>query len=215
MPKPPPPGKCIHCLKDSNNLTWDHVIPRGWYPDNTQNNVEKWSVPSCEPCNKEYGKIEEEMLTKAINQKHGKNDIDRKKRSDKRNKILKNLLHGNNIPKEGCYPGFEGTNANNSFNDIALLIDSDHLYKIAKKIVKGIIYINKNIFIQEPYSIKFEVFSEEDTVELHTLLDKHGTVHEIPPGVYIKKAIADDTMSSIFYIELWGKLKMYAFVEKN
>ena len=62
MAKRPPAGKCVHCLKYSDNLTWDHVFPQAWYPDTTPPNIEKWKIPSCPRCNREYGKLEEDLL---------------------------------------------------------------------------------------------------------------------------------------------------------
>jgi hypothetical protein len=55
------PGKCFHCGKDVPERTWDHIFPQGWYPDNSPENVEKWKMPSCRPCNAEYGRIEDEL----------------------------------------------------------------------------------------------------------------------------------------------------------
>jgi hypothetical protein len=44
-------GKCVHCLQDPVELTWDHVLPVSWYPTTTPPNLEKWQIPSCWPCN--------------------------------------------------------------------------------------------------------------------------------------------------------------------
>jgi len=42
--------------------TWDHVFPRSWYPDNTPKDLEKWQVPACQPCNANYGKLENQLM---------------------------------------------------------------------------------------------------------------------------------------------------------
>src|SRR5215470_6563811 len=62
MPRRPPPGPCVHCLQHFNELTWDHVIPRAWYPDDTPENLERWKIPSCGKCNREYGELEQDLL---------------------------------------------------------------------------------------------------------------------------------------------------------
>ena len=103
MSKRPAPGRCVHCLKQFDTLTWDHVLPDSWYPDGVYN-FEKWEVPACERCNKELGKVEESLLTKlglcldpqelrslgipdrvlhSLNPLYGKNERDRTHRQKK------------------------------------------------------------------------------------------------------------------------------------
>ncbi len=235
MAKSPPPGKCIHCLKHFETLTWDHIIPVAWYPTTTQPNLEKWKIPSCTACNKAYGEIEEELLIKlglcldpkeekskgivqkalrALNQKYAKNERDKKMRSAKRTKILRDALFGDNIPKNGRYPGFDKPIGKDSTKKMAILVNHDHIQKIAEKIVKGITYLEKGEFIESPCSIEFIASSDEHAEHIYELLKKHGTIIERPPGIYINKAVAvDDNMSSIFYIEIWGRWKIFAFTE--
>ncbi len=64
MAKKPDPGRCVHCLQFHDELTWDHVFPESWYPDTTPEDLEKWKIPACLPCNKDYGRIEEDLLIK-------------------------------------------------------------------------------------------------------------------------------------------------------
>ena len=64
MPRERPmPGRCVHCLKLFDELTWDHVLPESWYPE-VVDEIEKWQIPACEVCNTELGKIEENLLVK-------------------------------------------------------------------------------------------------------------------------------------------------------
>lgn len=58
------PGRCVHCLKEVEERNSDHVFPESWYPDSTPPNLERWHVPSCIPCNADYGKLEQELLIK-------------------------------------------------------------------------------------------------------------------------------------------------------
>ena len=58
------PCKCVHCLRYCDSPTSDHVFPKSWYPDTTPQNMEKWQIPSCENCNTEYSKIENESKYK-------------------------------------------------------------------------------------------------------------------------------------------------------
>ena len=52
---------CIHCIARKAD-TVDHLIPRAWYPETTPPNFEKWNFPFCEPCNRQYSKLENRLL---------------------------------------------------------------------------------------------------------------------------------------------------------
>ena len=60
--RPKGDGRCIHCRTPLTNPTKDHVFPSSWYPDSTPANVQRWTAPSCKPCNKKFGVMEEDLL---------------------------------------------------------------------------------------------------------------------------------------------------------
>jgi hypothetical protein len=63
--KAPEPGKCVHCLKYFDQLTWDHVLPESYYLPG-DNNQKAWKkvlvVPSCNSCNNKLSRIENDLL---------------------------------------------------------------------------------------------------------------------------------------------------------
>jgi hypothetical protein len=109
------PGKCVHCLKDVEERNSDHVFPESWYPDSTPPNLEKWQIPSCIPCNTDYGKLEQGFLLKvglcldpfdlasasivqkslrSLNPAAGRDARDAQHRQAKRHKIIAEALQG-------------------------------------------------------------------------------------------------------------------------
>lgn len=231
MSKAPPPERCVHCLNDFTELTWDHVFPESWYPETTSEKHEKWKIPSCNVCNRQYGKIEELLINlglcldpnddnsrgivqkalRALNPQYGKNARDRRIRFEKKMKILNSAFWGENIPKEGRYPKFDkplGTEE----EEMAVVISKDQLKKLAEKMVKGITYLELNRYIEKPYSIDISVLHDADGEDIQALLVKYGSISEIQPGIKIKKAFASDSLSSVFHIEIWRQLSLYAFV---
>ena len=64
MAKHFPPGRCVHCLQHVEKPTSDHVFPKSWYPESTPDNLEKWQIPSCSRCNREFGRLEERLFIK-------------------------------------------------------------------------------------------------------------------------------------------------------
>jgi hypothetical protein len=121
MAKRPPPGKCVHCLKDPVERDWDHVFPESWYPDSSPKNQHKWQVPSCVPCNSALGKIEGDFLRRvglclnphspassdialkalrAHTPAAGKNERDRNARAALRKRVLDEALKAAAFPEE-------------------------------------------------------------------------------------------------------------------
>jgi hypothetical protein len=170
----PKPGRCVHCLKIFDDLTWDHVFPEAWYPSTTKPNQYKWQVPSCKNCNKEYGVLENDLLTRlsiclepsdsacagifdkgmrALDPKYARNEKDRKFRQAKREKIQRELWVGEAIPQKYLYPGFGLYTQLPTQEQGAVPISSDSVKKLAEKIVRGIFYIEDKIFIEPPYRI--------------------------------------------------------------
>jgi hypothetical protein len=230
----PKPGKCVHCLKTFEYLTWDHVFPEAWYPDTTKPNQYKWQVPSCEDCNKRYGALENDLLTRisfcleyddpacagiagkgmrAIDPTHAKNEKDKKFRQAKRERILRELWVGKEIPQKHFYPNF-GLYADIPIQDqVAVPISADSVNQLAEKIVRGIFYIEDHLFIEPPYSIESFVLSEKDAQPAMEAAKKFGSVYAREPGITVYRAVSpEDQVSSLFTVEIWERFKVYATV---
>ncbi len=59
-------GKCVHCLRVGDEVTYDHGFPSSWYPDSTPSTVQRWTAPSCRKCNHELGRLEKDMLVRIV-----------------------------------------------------------------------------------------------------------------------------------------------------
>jgi hypothetical protein len=168
----PKPGYCVHCGLYFKALTWDHVFPKSWYPDTSPLDVEKWQIPSCKQCNKDYGKLEEELLIKiglcldpsdyrssgiadkvlrALNPSFAHSNKDRRVREGKRRKILREAMQGDQIPFQGLFPNFDRADPGWTEPPIAVLLKADDIRKFTTKIVKGITFIEDGYIINEPY----------------------------------------------------------------
>jgi len=228
--------RCVHCLKYTNELTWDHIPPESWYPDTTPDHIEKWKVPSCHKCNKEYGRIEEELLLKiglcinprdhrsagiafkalrALKGVHGKNEKDARIREAKKRKILKESMYGEKIPINSIYPGFESKGGPRD-EPVGVLIPVNHLTRIAQKIVKGIVYIVDKKYIEPPYKIKFYPYNKINVeIILTEIYPGPWDIFDRPPGFAVLRAVAKEDMTSgIYLIDIWGQLYCQAIVSK-
>jgi hypothetical protein len=232
--KPPPIGKCVHCLMDNVPRNWDHVFPESWYPDTTPDNTAKWIIPSCYKCNKEYGEIEQDLMIRlaccidpkiaeasgiyskalrSVNASAAKNPKDSAHRKAKRRKLLAKFLHGAEIPQEGIYPGFGERWGREKEAQIALLIPALSVRRVCEKIIRGIYYIADGKLIEPPYRVDFYALPEEGAGEINDLLEKFGKEYERGPGILVKRTVAsEDGISGFASIQIWGSLKMYASV---
>lgn len=234
--KPPPIGKCVHCLTDNVLRNWDHVFPKSWYPNSTPENISKWVIPTCYECNTEYGKLEEDLLVRlaccidpqiaessgiyqkvlrSMDSAYAKNPKDAQRRIDRRNKILNELKHGDEIPEEVTYPGLGERWGRGKDSQVALTIPANSIRKLCEKVVRGIFFIEDGKFIEPPYCIEFYALADEGSKEIKYILEQYGKEHTRGPGLLIKRAVArEDNISGLLSIQIWGSLKMFASVRE-
>ncbi len=234
MARKPGSGKCVHCLKETSKRNWDHVFPRSWYPDTTPNNIDKWKIPSCKPCNDKYGRLEEELghllsfvidprrkeargiykrMVRAYQPKYAKNDKDRRMREKKQAKLLTMIVRGDKIPTKGIYPGLEERWNRPPSERIAFKIPEKFIARIAEKIVRGITYIESGKFIGPDYEIQHYVVKPSDAIEYEQSLAKYGQILTRGPGLKLHRAVtAEDELSSINKITIWGEFIIYVSV---
>ncbi len=234
MSKKAGPGKCVHCLKDVEERNWDHVFPASWYPNSTPPNLEKWQIPSCIPCNSNYGKLESDFLTKvglcldpddpasrsivqtalrSVRPSAARNPRDAQHRLNRGRKILSETLQGEEIPDHGIFPGLHNRFTEPGEEPVALLLPVDSFQLITEKIVRGIFYIEEQRVIESPNKIDFFVLAGEDAAFWEQVLEKFGTVYAREPGIVVRRAVApEDGISSLFAITFWQQFKTYASV---
>ena len=235
--KPPPIGKCVHCLLDNLPRNWDHVFPESWYPDTTPDNTSKWIMPSCYKCNKEYGSLEQELMRllaccidpriseisgiypkvlRSIDARVAKNPKDARIREANKEKLVKKILHGAEIPQEGIYPGLGERWGRDKNAQVALTIPTASIRRLCEKIIRGIYYIEDKKFIEPPYTIDFYALPDDGAEEINELLDKYGKDYKRGPGILVKRAVAhEDGISGFASILIWGSLKMFASITND
>lgn len=237
MAKRPPPGKCVHCLKETDRLNWDHVFPAGWYPESTPEDIYKWQIPSCINCNNEYGVLEKDLMirlglclepddeacigiaekaSRSIDPTKAKNKKDKAAREAKRKQILRQTLQGDSIPDESVYPNFESRYAIPDSERKAITISKKSIEKLGEKIVRGILYIENHQFIGESYEVSSYTLTDTGAASIVELVQRFGKEHSKGPGIVVLKATApEDNTSSIFAITIWGRFKLYLIVQSK
>lgn len=233
--------RCVFCLKYFNEenpddrRTDEHIFPKSWYPDSTPDNIEKWQVFSCHSCNEEYSKIEDNLFSRlglciphnqaktsgipekalrSLTPRYAKNKRDRKLRMAKREKILKEIEMMKSQPDEGYLPNFEGKPGKQ--NQTRLAIRADYLEKLAEKLIRGMTFRIDSILIEEDYQIDFSLLRDDNSGFFMQKIRSFGETFYREPGIVVGRAVPHgDPKSSLYYIEIWGQLKIYGTVTKK
>ncbi|WP_392535430.1 HNH endonuclease [Nostoc sp. C117] len=234
MAKQPKSGRCVHCLQNVEDLTRDHIFPFAWYPDNTPENLQRWTIPSCKQCNEEYGRLEEDLLLRlgicidsedakssgitdkvlrSIDPDYANDRREKRIRERKREKIKKEIVRWEAIPTIGFHPNFR-VQSNVYYREYpSIPISVDKLERLCHKIVRGITYFVDQTFIENNFEIQF--FTVDDKAA-QPILEKYQQYLETydRPGIKVVRAMISDNPDAGFYaIEIWGRLKMYAVVK--
>lgn len=213
-------------------LTWDHVFPKAWYPPTTPPNLEKWKVPACLKCNREYGVLEEDLFVafglcldpnepdtsalvekalRSIDPDAGRDGKDKKKRARRRQRVLSQLMAPEQIPSHAVLPNFERPAGGETGG---IFVKARYLQRLCEKLVRGISYLEDDLLIREPYRIQFFVVRDQEAEPIVALCQKYGTLYAREPGIEIYRAVApEDGISSAHAITIWKRLKMYAVVD--
>lgn len=232
----PKPGKCVHCLRYCEILSWDHVFPEAWYPNTTPPNIEKWKIPSCTRCNNDYGALENDLMVRfgflldpnepssmgivdkairAIDPNAGKSGKDKKARAKKQREILGLALSGRDIPHESLHPQFGLHEGQLLESALAIRMPKGSINRLAEKIVRGILYLEEGVFVGEDYEISTYVLTDEAAAPIVATIQRFGTVHAKEPGIVVWRAtVPEDQTSSLFAIEIWNRAKLYSAVER-
>jgi hypothetical protein len=238
MPLPPKPGRCVHCLRFHEKLTWDHVFPAAWYPDTTPEGMERWKIPSCQTCNSAHGESENTLMSlvglcldpgssqgagigakawRSMDPSSGKNPRDAASRAKKQRTLLAQMreLAERGVPRESIFPGF-GPDAWPGEPCSAIPVPKRAIDRLVEKIVRGITYVEDGNFIEDSHIIEPQYMHEDSASFLREQFKKSGKRFERKPGLVIDRCVApEDGVSSIYRIEIWGRLCVYAFVTQR
>lgn len=232
MARNPGPGICVHCGRHVLSRNWDHVFPKAWYPITTPTDLAKWKIPSCLPCNKRHGENEEDLLrricltldgntapaagvperaSRAWQPAMARDGRDREARIAVRQRLIESLTTA--APEgQGVLPNF-GAHDSNGSSAIVIRIHPDSLKMLARKIVRGLTYINDNVILSPDESIPVFFCEDKPFLDLLRKVRRSGEVFTCGPGIVVSRSTADDSPAvSIWHIEVFSRLKMWAVV---
>lgn len=153
---------------------------------------------------------------RVINPALAKNATDMKHREAARKKILGQLLAGPAIPQHAVLPWFEGKKDAPCAQQVGILVPKEALLRLSEKLVRSIFHIRFGEYIDDRHAITTHFMHDADAAEWVQLVERFGTEEHCGPGVRIGLAVAvDDPKVGMAKIELWGRVRIYAAVQKR
>ena len=227
-------GRCVHCLREIEEVEGDHLPPEAWYPKSTPANFPKPQIPSCRECNGRYGKIEDDFLTRlalcldphsssaeglperalrAINPSKARSERDRGHRQARRSKLRRQTFVASEFPRSAFLPDLEIPAGAEGPTPLVVGIPAASIEAIGEKFARGITFLLQGLYIDTTHTIRTLVLSENQSAEIKRVVRSAGVELPCGPGFQLRKTVAqDDPVSGLFEIVLWNRLPIYATV---
>ena len=227
---------CIYCLNTIERPTRDHVFAKGWYPDNSSSDYQRWTVPACAACNNRFSKIEQDVLShlilcvdpkhlqtkgpyektlRAMNPGAAQSADDATCRQRMRDRILKDTFDLEEFSKIGVLPSFSANWDRGSRTGV--LVSAKALEQLARKWIRGLHYLTLERTIESDDVI--QVFHPPQHEAQSVLADYLPRMVPLSQGqtIQVKQATAsDETGALTFYaIEVWCQFKVYGAVDET
>lgn len=227
--------RCVHCGEALAKETADHVFPKSWYPDTTDPEVQRWTVPSCDRCNNKLGALEKAVFSRLAlcvdPRKQEAAGIAAKVRRSmgigveglaakeaEHRRALKLKIIGATTPYKAGSETLPGLGPHMGFPEDELHqigIPAGPLIEVAKKIVRGCEYVLTGRIVDEPYDVEiyFVLAHEVPDQLLQALGSPNATQTHLGPGFSVTRVAAHDEPNSVIYkIVLWDTLVIYASI---
>ena len=84
--------------------------------------------------------------------------------------------------------------------------------RISEKIVRGITFLEEELFVEPPHAIEFCPFDDEAAEVFRKRIDQFGKEYARAPGIVVVKADGEEDMSALYEIEFFEQYKTRASV---
>lgn len=224
-------GRCVHCLQEVDAITEDHLFPRSWYPTTTPQNLEKWKFPACSPCNRAYGKLEEELrlllaacvdprsdaaagiwakALDSINPDKARSPADALKRKSARRRFLRRVREADPSMTNSSLPEIYSDRPKGG---LALVVPAKETHRFIEKLIRGTIYLTELRYIEDGQEITVSLLKPEHGEPIVRLVKEFGELYDRGPGIRIRKAVAQDAKTnSLFVFDIWDQFRFHGSV---
>lgn len=232
MTRPRRIGRCVHCLKDEQELTDDHIFPVSWYPENAPLDVERWKAPSCLSCNAALGKMERDFLLRlalcvdpqapttagivqralrAMDPEAGRDVPDQQARARLREKFAREMKV---VPPDApILKPFGEKWGRPPEEQFGIHLPGKYLLQLGEKIARGILFMDGGQFIEPPLTVRVGTDIERAPPEALQMVREQGRLYAIEPGIVVRRLVPPDAPEvSLLEIEIWGLWNLWITV---
>lgn len=221
--------KCVFC--GAKATTKDHVFARRWFSNRAKN---EWTVPSCEPCNNRYGRLEGEVLPffagfvdpknedarglwhkarRSIDPAAGRDTRDARSRSASRAEFMSRLVKFGEFPAEHALPGSVANWSSGS--TLGMLVAAKPLDDLVQKWVRGVHFKIEGRRLS--YATTIDVFHALRTDDVLRDFDAHIERYEPRPGIVVERLVGRTgvEVGLLYRFRLWDHYEVCASLEEN
>lgn len=157
-----------------------------------------------------------ERALRSIDESKGRDKRDRLARRARKERIMKHLTFGHDIPDQGIYPNLGERWGRAKDQQVAVRLPVKHIERFCEKIVRGIHYLEHGELIEPPFQIQFFALDDEGAAPIRRILNRHGKRYVRGPGFEVIRVVpVDEPKASMQEIRIFGEFAMFAVVEPN
>jgi hypothetical protein len=229
--RPKSDGRCVHCRGVAS--TKDHVFTDSWYPESTPETVQRWTVPSCVPCNRDLGLMEKEVFVRlglcvdprkvaatGISERvirslgigaDGLDEDEARIRAALKKEVMQGAKPYSDEAKPHLLPGIGPHPEAPAEQQIQINIPADKLYEVARKIIRGCEYwFSNGRIVEPPYKIDVFFAHQADVPDVIRIFSAFDSFH-FGPGFRVRRGVAhDEPPSAIYEVVIWDSITFYA-----
>jgi hypothetical protein len=149
---------------------------------------------------------------RAVDPKQGRDPKDAHQRLMLRKRLANRVRRFRTPPAEGIFPNF-GAQGPERDAYYGLPFEADRMRKLIAKIVRGVVYMEHELLIDDGYEFTISFMENEAAAPIVDMAQKGGGVIHREPGISITRAyLPADTRVGVFAIEIWRRCRAYAVV---
>ena len=227
--------QCVYCLGEfpRAQMSDDHVIAGSWYPDTTDERVQRLTAPACRNCNSgKFAAIERYLLLRlamcvdptdpaaagvwdrakrSVDPKRAKGDKDRRHRQMQKDALTRDLRELESVPQHAL--PFSIVNFATG-SRVSVDISAERLNSLIQKWTRGFYYCIHGVPLSTAANIEVMHISDRAALEAFVKIWHHARAIDGGIGVQVRFWSAEESgrREELYVYSIWKQFRAYAAV---